>query len=116
MDGGAKGSDLFLLQVVDHAVGHLHRLPAGRFPRWPACRNLAGVGADEVGFQGCSPIANDQGLDLGPGVEGLGVHPDEEVAHGLAAVQFLAAADRGPADVVGEVVGELAPGDQRASR
>ena len=71
------------------------------------------MGADEVRLQGCLLIANDQGTDLGVGVEGLGVHPDEEVPHRPSAVQFLAAADHGPADVVGEVVGEVPSGDQR---
>jgi hypothetical protein len=71
------------------------------------------VGADEVGFQRRVPIANDQRLDLGLGVEGLGVHPDEEVPDSLAALHFLVAADRGPGHILGEVVGEVAPGNQR---
>src|SRR4029450_9902705 len=80
-DVGAKGRDLVVSQVVDHAVGHLHRLAGGR-----DVEELAGVGADEVGLQRRLAVAHDQGLNLGVGVEGLGVHPDEKVAHRLTAL------------------------------
>jgi hypothetical protein len=32
-------------------------------------------------------VAHDQGHDLGVGIEGLGVHPDEKLADRLAALQ-----------------------------
>jgi hypothetical protein len=63
---GAMGGDLLVL-VVDHEVGHLHRFPAGRHSK-----ELAGVGADEIGFQRRLGVVQDQGLELGSGVEGLG--------------------------------------------
>jgi hypothetical protein len=48
-------------------------------------KKLPGVGAEEVGLQRRLAIARDQGLDLGMGVKGLGMHPDEEVADRFAA-------------------------------
>ena len=73
---------------------------------------LAGVGADQIGLQRRLPVAHNQGLDLGPGVEGLGMHPGEEVPDRLASLHLLVGADDAPGYVVGEVVGEVAPGIQ----
>jgi hypothetical protein len=69
-DVGAQGRQLVALQVVDHAVGDLDRLAGGR-----DAEELAGVGADEVGLQRRLAVGDDQGLDLGVGVKGLGVSP-----------------------------------------